>query len=55
MNPIIMTQISELKGYIDACVDAYEEASGGIPFSVIETIQRKIETIALGIQEEVDP
>jgi hypothetical protein len=52
MDPITETQINELKGYVDACVDAYQNGEG-VPFSVMEIIQKKVETIALGIRDPV--
>jgi hypothetical protein len=54
MDPIVRSQIDELKGYVDGCIDAYQDRDG-IPFAVMETIQKKVETISLGIREQVDP
>lgn len=54
MDPIVATQINELKGYVDASIDAYQDGDG-VPFSVMETIQKKVETIALGIRDPVEP
>lgn len=45
MIPVAWEAFLELKGYVDACVDAYQDAEG-IPFSTMETIQKRIETIA---------
>jgi hypothetical protein len=42
--------ISELKGYVDACIDAYD-GQDGVPWSMMEAIQKKVDAIALIITE----
>jgi hypothetical protein len=54
MDLCVPSQIDELKGYVDACVDAYQDGDG-IPFTVMETIQKKITAISLGMKESQDP
>ena len=36
--------LCELKGYVDACIDANQEGDG-VPFSMLETIQKRIDSI----------
>jgi hypothetical protein len=57
MDPIVRAQVNELKGYVAACCDVYEdEPERGIPWSILETIQKKVDAIALGIQKDpVEP
>jgi hypothetical protein len=57
VSEIIKAQVNELKGYMDACLDVMGEegCSGGIPWSMLETIHKKVKTIALGIGEPVEP
>lgn len=51
MPSSVIVPISELKGYVDACIDAYEGQDGGVPWSTMETIQKKVDAIALTLQE----
>jgi hypothetical protein len=57
MDEIVETQIAELKGYMDACIDVMggEGCSSGIPWSMLETIHKKVEAISLGIRDPVEP
>jgi hypothetical protein len=57
MDSILCAHINELKGYVDACLDVMGEegCSGGIPWSMLETIQKKVDVISLAIKEPVDP
>jgi hypothetical protein len=45
MDSIAKDALMELKGYVDACVDAYQDNNDGIPYTVLENIQKRIATI----------
>lgn len=52
MMPLsVAMPISELKGYVDACIDAYEGQDGGVPWSMMEAIQKKVDAINSIISE----
>ena len=44
MEPAAWDLFAELKGYVDASIDAYQD-DGGIPFAAMEEIQKRIKAI----------
>ena len=53
MNPEAWSALCELRGYVNACADVYQNDEG-IPFTAIETIQKRIATI-IQIEGEREP
>lgn len=57
VSEVIKAQINELKGYIDACCDSYEDVEGqpAMSWEQLQKVQKMIVTIALDIRDPVEP